>query len=69
MLCLVENRPMRQIARRLQSALNFEGGTIEADLGLRQATPWTLLEELVQDGAGGWSAAADRLLAPTPTAA
>jgi len=69
MLCLVEDRPMRQIARRLQSALNFEGGTIEADLGLRQATPWTLLEELVQDGAGGWSAAADRLLAPTPTAA
>jgi RimJ/RimL family protein N-acetyltransferase len=69
MLCLVENRRMREIARKLQSALHFEGGTIEADLGLRQATPWTLLEELVQDGAGGWSAAADRLLPPSSTAA
>jgi RimJ/RimL family protein N-acetyltransferase len=69
MLCLVENRPMRQIARKLESALHFEGGTIEADLGLRRATPWTLLEELVQDGAGGWTAAADRLLTPPPAAA
>jgi RimJ/RimL family protein N-acetyltransferase len=69
MLCLVENRRMREIARKLQSALHVESGTIEADLGLRRATPWTLLEELVQDGAGGWSAAADRLMAPPPTAA
>jgi len=64
MLCLVENRPMRQIARKLAGALHFEGGTVEADLGLRQATAWTLLEELVQDGAAGWNAAADQLLAP-----
>jgi RimJ/RimL family protein N-acetyltransferase len=69
MLCRVENRPMRQIARKLDGVLHIEGGTVEADLGLRRATPWTMLEELVQDGAGGWSAAADRLLAPPPAAA
>jgi len=68
MLCLVENRPMRRIARRLESALHVEGNTVEADLGLRQATPWTVLEELVLDATTGWSVAADRLLAP-PTAA
>jgi GNAT superfamily N-acetyltransferase len=67
MLCLVGNQRMRQIARKLDGALVFGGGgTIAADLGLRRATPWTLLEELVQDGAGGWSAVADRLL-ETPT--
>ncbi|MEJ0070139.1 MAG: hypothetical protein WDO24_17060 [Pseudomonadota bacterium] len=55
---------MRQIARHLHSALHFDGATIEADLGLRQATPWTLFEELMLDGTGGWIAVTDRLLAP-----
>jgi RimJ/RimL family protein N-acetyltransferase len=69
MLCLVENRPMRRIARKLDSALHFEGGAIEADLGLRRATPWTVFEELIQDGAGGLTAVTDGLLAPRPDAA
>jgi GNAT superfamily N-acetyltransferase len=64
MLCLVENLPMRRIARKLDSVLNFQEGAIAADLGLRRATPWSLFEELAQDGAGSWNAVTDRLLAP-----
>jgi GNAT superfamily N-acetyltransferase len=48
MLCLVENQRMRRIARHL---------------GLGRATPLSLLDEWLQDGTGGWSAVADRLLA------
>ena len=66
MLCLVENRPMRRIAAKLEGALHIDGGTVEADLGLTGATPWTWLEELVHDGAGNLAAAADGLLAPPP---
>lgn len=65
MTCLVENQPMRRIARKLDSALRFDGGAVAADLGLRRATPFSLFEELLQDGAGGFAAAADRLFAPT----
>ena len=56
MFCLVENLPMRRIARKLDSALAFDGGNLAADLGLRGATPWSLLEEVVQDGTGSWLA-------------
>jgi len=68
MLCLVENRRMRRIAATLEGALQFDGTTVEADLGLARATPWTWLEELVHDGAGNLTAAADSLLAPAPEA-
>jgi RimJ/RimL family protein N-acetyltransferase len=64
MLCLVENQPMRRIASKLAGALRHDGGAVAADVGLRRATPLSLLEELVQDGTGGWSAVADRLLQP-----
>jgi RimJ/RimL family protein N-acetyltransferase len=64
MLCLVENAPMRRIARKLTGALRYDGAAVAADVGLGRATPLSLLEELLQDGTGGWSAVADRLLAP-----
>jgi GNAT superfamily N-acetyltransferase len=63
MLCLVENQRMRRIARRLEGALRFDGGAVAANLGLGRATPLSLLDEWLQDGTGGWSAVADRLLA------
>jgi len=63
MLCLVENAPMRRIARKLTDALHYDGVAVAAALGLRRATPLSLLEELVQDGTGGWSAVTDRMLA------
>ncbi|MBV8168512.1 MAG: GNAT family N-acetyltransferase [Alphaproteobacteria bacterium] len=67
MLCLVENAPMRRIARKLagaeHAALRHDGASVAADLGLRRASPLSLLEELLQDGTGGWSAVTDRLLA------
>ncbi len=62
MLCLIENRRMRRIATKLDGALRFDGGAVAADLGLTRATPWTVLEELALDGAGGLSAVNDRLL-------
>ena len=62
MLCLVENAPMRRIARKLTDAQDFDGVAVAAALGLRRATPLSLLEELVQDGTGGWSAVTDRIL-------
>lgn len=65
MLCLIENLRMRMIARKLRSALNFEDGTVEADLDLRGATPWTLFEELFQDGTAGWMAMTERFAALT----
>ena len=65
MMCLIENRRMRSIARKLRGAqLRFEGGTVEADLDVARATPWTVLEEWLQDGAGNLAAVTDRLLAP-----
>src|SRR5262249_19711436 len=64
MLCLVENAPMRRIAGKLTDALRYDGVAVSADLGLHRATPLSLLEELVQDGTGGWSAMTDRLLPP-----
>ena len=63
MLCLIENQPMRRIARKLTDALRFEGGAIAADLGLAAATPLSVLEEIVLDGAAGWTAAGERWLA------
>lgn len=59
LLCLAENARMRRIARRLAGALRFDGGTVAADLGLSPSTPLSWLEELVQDGAGGWDAVTD----------
>lgn len=64
MLCLVENLPMRRIAQRLDGALDFEEGVIAADVGVRPATAWSLMEELVQDGTGLGAAMAGRLLTP-----
>jgi RimJ/RimL family protein N-acetyltransferase len=64
MLYLAENQPMRHIARHLHGALHADGTTVQADLGLGAATPWSLFEELMLDGTGTWLAAADQLLAP-----
>jgi RimJ/RimL family protein N-acetyltransferase len=68
MLCLVENAPMRRIAGKLTDALRYDGVAVAADLGLNRATPLSWLEELVQDGTGGWSAVADRLMSPVGVA-
>jgi RimJ/RimL family protein N-acetyltransferase len=66
MTCLVENQPMRRILRRLGAAQRFEGAAVMADLDLNRATPFTLFEELLADGAGGLAAVHDRLWAPAP---
>ena len=43
--------------------LASSSGAIAADLGLAAATPLSVLEAIVLDGAAGWTAAGERWLA------
>jgi len=47
--CLVENGPMRRIARKLGGALRFNPGTVAADVELRNPDAFTFFEELIAD--------------------
>jgi GNAT superfamily N-acetyltransferase len=50
MLCLAENRRMRQLARKFDAALSFEAGNVMGEMKAPDPTPMSVMRELVVDG-------------------
>jgi GNAT superfamily N-acetyltransferase len=50
MLCLAENRRMRQLARKFDAQLNFQSGNVIGELKAPCSTPISMMRELVADG-------------------
>jgi len=50
MLCLAENRRMKQLARKFDAQLNFQSGSVIGELKAPSPTPISVMRELVADG-------------------
>jgi GNAT superfamily N-acetyltransferase len=71
MTCLVENARMQQLARKYAAELSFDLGSVVGEMEAPQATPLSLLREMVADGHGLATAVLDvqaRLLRPSQAA-
>ena len=67
MACLAENHRMQQLARKYAAELSFDLGSVVGEVEAPQATPLSLLREMVADGHGFATAVLDvqaRLLRP-----
>ncbi len=60
MACLTENLKMRNIARKMGAALQYDDGNIDGRVGLAGVSPLSLWVEAVEDGAGALMSWADR---------
>ena len=52
MYCLMENRPMQQLARKFAAELSFDFGSVVGEVGPARSTPLSLLREWVDDACG-----------------
>jgi GNAT superfamily N-acetyltransferase len=67
MACLAENRRMQQLARKFDAELTFDFGSVVGEVEAPQATPLSLMREIMADGHGFATAMLDvqsRLLRP-----
>lgn len=51
MLCLAENRRMRQLARKFDAELSIQSGSVVGEMKAPHPTPMSVMRELVADGA------------------
>ena len=49
MLCLAENRRMRQLARKFDAELSFQSGSVVGDVKAPRPTPISMMREIVDD--------------------
>jgi GNAT superfamily N-acetyltransferase len=52
MACLAENRRMQQLARKFDAELTFDFGSVVGEVEAPQATPLSVMREMVADGHG-----------------
>jgi GNAT superfamily N-acetyltransferase len=50
MTCLADNRRMQQLARKFDAALTFDFGSVVGEVAASQATPMSVMRELLVDG-------------------
>ena len=51
MLCLAENRRMRQLARKFDAELSIQSGSVVGEMKAPHPTPMSVMRELAADGA------------------
>ncbi len=59
MACLADNARMQQLARKFEAELSFDMGGVVGEVAAPQATPLSILRELVADGHGFATAVLD----------
>jgi len=67
MACLADNARMQQLARKFQAELSFDVGSVVGEVAAPQATPLSVLREMVADSHGFATAVLDlqaRLVKP-----
>ncbi len=52
MACLADNARMQQLARKFEAELSFDRGSVVGEVAAAQATPLSILREMVADGHG-----------------